>query len=147
VLIGHHGHAEMVGTLGQLPAAAATARQDICHATTNRQDAVKRVAPVADAMIVVGSPNSLNSQRLTEGARRAGYPWAALARWAEDIDWERFGTLRTLGAGAAAPEGLVEDVLKALAARSRLEIETVSAAEESVASPLPRAFRAREAAD
>src|ERR1700747_2621229 len=75
---------------------------------TNRQEAVKRVAPVTDAMIVVGAPNSSNSQRLTEVARRAGCPWAALVQRAEEIDWGRFGALRTLGvtAGASAPERL-----------------------------------------
>ena len=198
VLIGHSGHPEVVGTLGQLPAGAATLvetlehaaaftprdphrlayvtqttlsvddtaeivavlrrrfsdiigpnRQDICYATTNRQEAVKRVAPVADAMIVVGAPNSSNSQRLTEVARRAGCPWAALVQRAEEIDWGRFGALRTLGvtAGASAPERLVDEVLEAFAQRYRLEVETVSAAEENVSFPLPRAFRSREAAD
>jgi len=100
-------------------------------------------------MIVVGAPNSSNSQRLAEVARRAGCPWAALVQRAEEIDWDRFGALRTLGvtAGASAPERLVDEVLEAFAERYRLEIETVSAAEESVSFPLPRAFRAREAAD
>src|SRR5688500_10064173 len=140
LLIGHAGHPEVVGTLGQLPAGAATLietvadvdaftprdpaqlayvtqttlsiddtaeivarlkerfpqivgphKEDICYATTNRQEAVKLVAPRVDAMLVVGAPNSSNSLRLKEVAERAGCPRVALVQRAADIDWAMFG--------------------------------------------------------
>jgi len=192
VLIGHAGHPEVVGTLGQLPdgavrlvetladaqsfipkdenklsfvtqttlslddtaeiAAALKKRfpnivgphkDDICYATTNRQEAVKLVAPLVDAMIVVGSPNSSNSQRLREVSERAGCKVASLVLRAEDIDWNKFGNIRSLGvtAGASAPEVLVEEILDAFAARYRIEAETISAAEEDMFFPLPRPLR------
>ena len=192
VLIGHAGHPEVVGTLGQLPegavklvetlsdAAAFTPKDanklafvtqttlslddtaeivnllkqrfpaivgpqkdDICYATTNRQEAVKRAAPLVEAMIVVGAPNSSNSQRLREVAERAGCAYAALVQRAEDIDWTKFGALRSLGvtAGASAPEVLVEEMLDAFAKRYTLEVETMSAASEEMYFPLPRSLR------
>jgi len=102
-------------------------KEDICYATTNRQLAVKKVAPVVDALIVVGAPNSSNSQR-----QRAG-----------DIDWERFEGIRSLGitAGASAPEVIVEEIMGAFAERYQLHVETVSAAEENEFFPLPRSVR------
>jgi len=121
-------------------------KEDICYATTNRQEAVKRVAPVVDAMIVVGSPNSSNSQRLKEVAERAGCPRAVLMQRAEDIDWDFFSGVKRLGitAGASAPEVLVEEIMGAFAARYTLDIETISAAEEGMFFPLPRPLRERE---
>ena len=118
-------------------------KEDICYATTNRQDAVKRVAPTVDAMIVVGSPNSSNSQRLKETAERAGCPIARLLLRAEDIDWSLYGAISSLGitAGASAPEILVEEIIDAFAARYDVRVETVSTANESVFFPLPRALR------
>jgi 4-hydroxy-3-methylbut-2-enyl diphosphate reductase len=198
VLIGHAGHPEVVGTLGQLPAgsirlvetladaAAFTPKdpnklayvtqttlsvddaaeivallierfpnivgphkEDICYATTNRQDAVKRVAPIVDALIVVGAPNSSNSQRLKEVAERNGCPHAALVQRAEDIDWSKFGAITRLGitAGASAPEVLVEQIIDAFAARYDIQAETVSATEEDVFFPLPRPLRDIAAAE
>jgi 4-hydroxy-3-methylbut-2-enyl diphosphate reductase len=198
VLIGHAGHPEVIGTLGQLPAGAvmlietlAAARafvprdatrlayvtqttlsvdetaeivavlqarfpaivgphkDDICYATTNRQDAVKRVAPLVDAMIVVGSPNSSNSQRLQQVAARAGCPYAVLMQRAQDIDWPAFAGIATLGvtAGASAPEVLVEEILDAFARRYDLRIETVSAVDEDMFFALPRSLRDHEAAE
>jgi 4-hydroxy-3-methylbut-2-en-1-yl diphosphate reductase len=192
ILIGHAGHPEVVGTLGQLPAGAIALvgsvedvealafspdeniayitqttlsvddtaeivsailrrfpnahqppRADICYATTNRQEAVKRAAPMVEAMIVVGSPNSSNSQRLREVAERAGVKIARLVASADQIDWDLFGAVRTLAvtAGASAPEILVEQVLDAFAARFEIEIETLSTADESVSFPLPRTLR------
>jgi len=197
VLIGHAGHPEVVGTIGQLPNGAVclvqtladaqkftprdpdklayvtqttlslddTAeivallkerfpaivgphKEDICYATTNRQEAVKRVAPRVDAMIVVGAPNSSNSQRLKEVAERAGCPHAALVQRAEDIDWRAFGAIRRLGitAGASAPEVLVEEIFDAFAQRYAVTVETVTAADEDVFFPLPRALRENAAA-
>jgi 4-hydroxy-3-methylbut-2-enyl diphosphate reductase len=198
VLIGHSGHQEVVGTMGQLPPGAVhliethddalafvpkdpqklayvtqttlsvddTAdivtvlkerfpsiagphKEDICYATTNRQEAVKRVAGTVDAIIVVGSPNSSNSQRLVEVAERNGCPYAKLVQGAQDIDWSKFGGIKRLGitAGASAPEVLVEEILGAFAARYTLDIETVTAAEEEMFFPLPRPLRGNEAAE
>ena len=192
ILIGHAGHPEVVGTVGQLPAGSITLvetladaatltprdpnnlayvtqttlslddtaeivaelkrrfptivaphKDDICYATTNRQDAVKRVAPKVETMIVVGSPNSSNTQRLKEVAERSGCPRAVLIQRAADIDWSLFGAIRSLGitSGASAPEVLVEEILGAFAERYALEIETVTAVEEDVFFPLPRPLR------
>ena len=198
VLIGHAGHPEVVGTLGQLPEGSITLiqtmddartftpkdpsnlayvtqttlsiddtaeiadilkerfpsitiphKEDICYATTNRQDAVKKVAPLVEAMIVVGAPNSSNSQRLKEVAERSGSKFAALVQRAADIDWDKFGNITSLGvtAGASAPEVLVEEVLDAFAERFHLVVETMAAAEEDVFFPLPRALRPTQAAE
>ncbi|MDJ0930282.1 4-hydroxy-3-methylbut-2-enyl diphosphate reductase [Breoghania sp.] len=192
VLIGHAGHPEVIGTMGQLPegivslieteadarasqprdpdnlawitqttlsvddtsAVVATLREhfpdivaphkdDICYATTNRQEAVKEVAPRADAMIVVGAPNSSNSQRLREVAERAGCPHSVLLQCAEDIDWTTFSGISTLAvtAGASAPEVLVEEIIEAFAARFDVTVETVRTAEETIAFNLPRELR------
>lgn len=136
--------AEIVAILRErFPAMAAPHKEDICYATTNRQEAVKKVAPRVDAMVVVGAPNSSNSQRLREAAERAGCPVAVLVQRAGDIDWSLFDRITSLGvtAGASAPEVLVEEILDAFAARYALEVETVTAAEEDVFFPLPRALR------
>src|SRR4029077_12759058 len=97
----------------RFPAITGPHKEDICYATTNRQEAVKRVAGEVDAMIVVGAPNSSNSQRLREVAVRAGCPFAVLVQRASDIDWPRFAGIERLGvtAGASAPEALVEEVI------------------------------------
>ena len=196
VLIGHAGHPEVVGTMGQLPQGGATLvetlddiarfrpadsdnlafvtqttlsvddtqdmvdalkarfpnivgphKEDICYATTNRQGAVKRVAPLVDAMVVVGSPNSSNSQRLREVAEREGCPLVRLILRAEDIDWSLFGAVRSLGitAGASAPEVLVEEIIDAFAERYEVQVESVSTADESVFFPLPRELRGQAA--
>ena len=198
VLIGHAGHPEVVGTMGQLPPGSITLvetledvekftprdanklayvtqttlsvddtaamvdllkqrfpdisgphKEDICYATTNRQDAVKRVAPIVDAMIVVGAPNSSNSQRLKEVAEKSGCPRAVLMQRAADINWSDFDGVDRLGitAGASAPEVLVEEIMGAFADRYILDIETVTATEEGVFFPLPRPLRDHEAAE
>jgi 4-hydroxy-3-methylbut-2-enyl diphosphate reductase len=118
-------------------------REDICYATTNRQEAVKRVAPIVDALLVVGSSNSSNSQRLKEVAERSGCKLARLVLRAEDVEWDLFSTISTLGitAGASAPEILVEEIMDAFAKRFELHVETVSTADESVFFPLPRELR------
>jgi len=124
-------------------------KEDICYATTNRQEAVKRVAPGVDAMIVVGAPNSSNSQQLKEVAERSGCPYAVLVQRSAEIDWKKFDGVRKIGvtAGASAPEVLVEEVLGAFAERYVLEIETISAAEEGMFFPLPRPLREEQAAE
>jgi 4-hydroxy-3-methylbut-2-enyl diphosphate reductase len=192
VLVGHAGHPEVQGTMGQLPAGSITLvetaedartfqprepdnlawitqttlsiddtaaivavlkgrfpniigphKDDICYATTNRQEAVKRVAPVVDRMLVVGAPNSSNSQRLVEVAERAGCPRAVLIQRASEIDWSVFEGVERIGvtAGASAPEVIVEEVLDAFAARFDINVELVSTAEESVVFSLPRQLR------
>ncbi|PWB78903.1 MAG: 4-hydroxy-3-methylbut-2-enyl diphosphate reductase [Methylocystaceae bacterium] len=192
LLVGHSGHPEVVGTMGQLPDGAVVLvesvesvaalrledesnlayvtqttlslddsleivqaltkrfphivgphKEDICYATTNRQAAVKQVAPQVEAVIVVGSPNSSNSQRLREVAERTGAP-AQLVQGRREIDWSVFGNIRSLGitAGASAPEVLVEEIMDAFAERYEITVETVSAADEDVSFPLPKELRA-----
>jgi 4-hydroxy-3-methylbut-2-enyl diphosphate reductase len=145
-----HDTAEIVELLKRrFPAIVGPHKEDICYATTNRQEAVKRVAPIVDAMIVVGAPNSSNSQRLKEVAARAGCRRAALVQRAADIDWKEFGNIARLGitAGASAPEALVKEITNAFAARYEVSVETVSAAEEGVFFPLPRPLREIQAAE
>jgi 4-hydroxy-3-methylbut-2-enyl diphosphate reductase len=192
VLIGHAGHPEVLGTMGQLPDGAITLvetvedverltprdpqalafvtqttlsvddtagivaalkarfpdivgphKEDICYATTNRQEAVKSVAPRCDAFLVVGSGNSSNSQRLREVAEREGCRVARLVAGASAIDWGEFENISTLGisAGASAPEILVEEIIDAFAERFTVTVETVSTAQENTFFPLPRALR------
>jgi 4-hydroxy-3-methylbut-2-enyl diphosphate reductase len=98
-------------------------------------------------MIVVGSPNSSNSQRLREVAEREGCPLVRLVLRATDIDWTLFGSVRRLGitAGASAPEVLVEEIIDAFAERFAVQVESVSTAEENVFFPLPRELRGQAA--
>ena len=136
--------AQIVAALqARFPKMIAPHKEDICYATTNRQEAVKKVAPMVDAMIVVGSPNSSNSQRLREVAERAGCPLAMLVNRGEDIDWTRYGAISTLGitAGASAPEVLVEEIIDAFAQHYDVTVETVTSTEEDVFFPLPRELR------
>ena len=193
LLIGHAGHPEVIGTMGQLPAGAVTLvesegdaeavevpkgrpvayitqttlavdeaatiiavlqrrfpqvygprREDICYATTNRQAAVKSIAPACDAMLIVGAPNSSNSVRLVEVAKSAGCDQAWLVRRAADIDWRWFDGVHRLGitAGASAPEVLVQEVIAACRERFAVTIEELAVIEESVHFKLPRALTA-----
>ena len=192
VMIGHEGHPETVGTMGQLPAgevllvetpqdvstlevrdperlafvtqttlsvddtadvvAALQARfpsivgphkEDICYATTNRQEAVKAMAPRIDAMLVVGAPNSSNSKRLVEVGAKAGCPYAQLVQRARDIDWRALDGIGSVGitAGASAPEELVTEVIDALRARYEVTVEVVETAQENVEFKVPRVLR------
>jgi 4-hydroxy-3-methylbut-2-enyl diphosphate reductase len=196
VLIGHRGHPEVVGTMGQLPKEAISLvetvedaeafapknpanlafvtqttlsvddtraivevfqlrfpgvrgphKEDICYATTNRQEAVKRVAPNVDAMIVVGSPNSSNSMRLVEVAERAGCKRSELVQRADSIDWDRFTGISRLGltAGASAPETLVDEIIDAFGERFDVTVSTEVTAREDIAFNLPRELRALSA--
>src|SRR4029078_11106427 len=124
-------------------------KEEICYATTKRQLAVKKVAPVVDALIVVGAPNSSNSQRLREVAEREGWQVAVLAPRATDTDWRKFGGITSLGitAGASAPEVIVEEIMDAFAERYTLHVETVPAAKENEFFPLPRKVRPEAAAE
>ncbi len=127
----------------RFPRMATPPKDDICYATTNRQEAVKRIARACERMIVVGSPNSSNSLRLVEVAERAGCPHAVLIQRAGEIDWNMFSGISRLGitAGASAPEVLVEEIIDAFKARFEATVETVTTAEESIAFKLPRELR------
>ena len=117
-------------------------REDICYATTNRQAAVKAIAPEADAMIVIGAPNSSNSMRLVEVAERAGCAKSILVQRATDIDWSLFEGVNRLGltAGASAPEILVEEVIDAFRQRFEVTLEPITVSRERVQFKLPRAL-------
>jgi 4-hydroxy-3-methylbut-2-enyl diphosphate reductase len=135
--------AEMVAALkARFPNIVAPHKEDICYATTNRQEAVKAIAPRSEAMLVIGAPNSSNSMRLVEVAERAGCSYAALVQRAADIDWEALGQPRTVGltAGASAPEVLVDEVIEAFRARFDVTLEMAETVRESVQFKLPRAL-------
>ncbi|WP_339743108.1 4-hydroxy-3-methylbut-2-enyl diphosphate reductase [uncultured Maricaulis sp.] len=189
VLIGHAGHPEVVGTMGQLPDGAITLietiedvadftplnasrlafvtqttlsvddtsaivaalqarfpqieaphKEDICYATTNRQAAVKALAPRSDIVFVIGAPNSSNSVRLVEVAKRAGAPRSQLISSAEDVDWAAIRDIETVGitAGASAPEDLVEDLIAAFRARFDVTVDNIRVTDEDVVFKLPK---------
>ena len=192
VMVGHAGHPEVLGTMGQLPAGevilvetvedvarvtprdpqrlawitqttlsvddtaeivaalqarfpaiVGPAKDDICYATTNRQAAVKAIAPKIDALLVIGAPNSSNSRRLVEVGRSAGCAYAQLVMRAADIDWRALDGISAVGvtAGASAPEVLVDEVIAAFAARYELTVELVETARERVEFKVPRILR------
>jgi 4-hydroxy-3-methylbut-2-enyl diphosphate reductase len=192
VMIGHAGHPETIGTMGQLPpgevllvetpadvaaldvrdperlafitqttlsvddtadmVAALKARfpaivgphkEDICYATTNRQEAVKAMAPLVEAILVVGAPNSSNSRRLVEVGAKAGCGYAQLVQRAADIDWRALEGVRSVGltAGASAPDVLIQEVRDAFAARYDVTELPVVTAEERVEFKVPRVLR------
>lgn len=192
VMIGHAGHPETIGTMGQLPegevllveteadvaglnvrdatqlafvtqttlsvddtkgiVAALQARfpaiigphkEDICYATTNRQEAVKAMAGQIDAMLVVGAPNSSNSRRLVEVAAKNGCGYAQLVQRATDIDWRALEGIAAIGvtAGASAPEVLVNEVIDSLKDRYDVTVELVETAQENVEFKVPRVLR------
>jgi 4-hydroxy-3-methylbut-2-enyl diphosphate reductase len=135
---------EIVSVLqGRFPAIVAPHKEDICYATTNRQEAVKAIAGRCDAVIVVGAPNSSNSQRLVEVAERAGCAKAFLVQRAGEINWALLDGIGTLGltAGASAPEVLVEEIVSACRERFAVTVETVRTAQENVSFRIPRALR------
>jgi len=191
VLIGHAGHPEVEGTLGQLPDGAISLvqsvedartfipadpdnlafitqttlsvddteeivaalrlrfptiagphREDICYATTNRQEAMKRIAPRADLVLVIGAPNSSNSVRLVEVALKAGARKAMLIQRARDIDWAWLDGVEVLGlsAGASAPEILIAETIAALRERFALCVEETTVTREDVIFNVPRAL-------
>ncbi len=192
IMIGHKGHPETIGTMGQLPEgevllvetvedvasvqvrdpdqlafvtqttlsvddtkdiiAALEERfpkivgphkEDICYATTNRQEAVKAVAPKADALLVVGAPNSSNSRRLVEVASRAGCNYAQLVQRATDIDWRALEGISSIAitAGASAPEVLVNEVIDAFSDHYDVTVDLVETAVENVEFKVPRVLR------
>ena len=192
VMIGHAGHPETLGTMGQLPegevllvetvadvdkiaprdpaklafitqttlsvddtadivaalkvrfpAIVGPHKEDICYATTNRQEAVKAIAPKIDALLVIGAPNSSNSKRLVEVGRAAGCGYAQLVQRATDIDWRALDGIRSVGvtAGASAPEVLVNEVIDAFRDRFDVTLERVETARENVEFKVPRVLR------
>jgi len=135
--------AEIVNILQErFPHIAAPAKEDICYATTNRQAAVKEIAPKVDMMIVVGAPNSSNSVRLVEVAGRASSAKAVMVQRGRDLDLATLEGVSRVGitAGASAPEVLVEEVLARLRERYTLEIEEIVVAEEKIIFKLPAAL-------
>ncbi len=192
ILIGHKGHPEVEGTMGQLPSGAISLvtdsfdaeniviknpdkvayvtqttlslrdtttivrtlksrfknlkeqkKKDICYATTNRQEAVKQVAPDVDAMLVVGAPNSSNSMRLVEVAQRAGCKKSILIQRASDIDWQDFTNISSIGisAGASAPEVLVDEIITSFKLRYNISVSTQKFADENISFNLPKELR------
>jgi 4-hydroxy-3-methylbut-2-en-1-yl diphosphate reductase len=140
--------AEIVGVLkARFPAMLGPPKEDICYATTNRQAAVKAIAPKIDWLFVVGSPQSSNSLRLVEVALRAGCANARLVERAADIPWHEIVGVANVGvtAGASAPEQLVEQVIDAFRERFDVTLETVTTARESIAFNVPRGLRAAPA--
>ena len=123
----------------RFPAIRAPRSEDICYATSNRQAAVKAIAPECERMLVIGAPNSSNSLRLAEVAERMGVP-ARLIERAAEIDWDWLGTPETIGltAGASAPEVLVREVLDALGERFHVTEEIADHSPERMIFKLPR---------
>jgi 4-hydroxy-3-methylbut-2-enyl diphosphate reductase len=124
----------------RFPAMAAPHKEDICYATTNRQEAVKRLAEGADLLLVIGSQNSSNSVRLVEVGLRAGAKAARLIDDADHLDWAWLEGVERIGitAGASAPERLVEGLIEALAGRFTVTVEEVNPVRETVTFKLPR---------
>jgi 4-hydroxy-3-methylbut-2-enyl diphosphate reductase len=192
ILIGHKGHPEVIGTMGQLPDGAVTLietaedaealavrdpsklafvtqttlsvddtqeviavlqrrfpeikgpfKEDICYATTNRQEAVKEIAPLIEFLLVVGAPNSSNSKRLVEVGLKNGCPRGALVQRASELNWAELQGLSVIGltAGASAPELLVNEVIDAFRVRYDVSIEKVTTRDENVSFKLPRELR------
>ena len=191
LLIGHAGHPEVIGTMGQVPENAITLietladarsvtppagklayatqttlsvsdtadivaalkqrfpdivephKDDICYATTNRQEAVQQLAAAVERVLVIGAPNSSNSQRLVEVARQAGCPRADLIGSADDIDWAHMQNISHVGltAGASAPEEITLEVIDAFAARFTLSVNEMDGLDEHVSFKLPRQLR------
>lgn len=143
--------AEIVAKLQErFPNIAGPHKQDICYATTNRQQAIAAIADQCERVLVVGAPNSSNSKRLVEVAERAGCPKAYLVQRAADIDWVDLEGIRSVGitAGASAPEVLVNEIVAALSERFDVEVDTVTTTEENVAFNIPRVLRdVRDATD
>jgi 4-hydroxy-3-methylbut-2-enyl diphosphate reductase len=136
--------AEVIAALKhRFPSIQAPRGEDICYATSNRQAAVKAIAPLCDAMLVIGAPNSSNSLRLVEAAERAGAR-AMLVQRGPDVDFDWLAGVKTLGltAGASAPELLVREVVDRLAERYTIDEEQVETAREHMVFKLPRALQA-----
>ncbi len=135
--------AEIVAVLQRrFPTIRGPNKGDICYATTNRQHAVKAIAPRCDVLLVVGAPNSSNSLRLVEVAALNGCPRSMLVQRAAEIDWATIESARTVGvtAGASAPDVLVREVISAIQARFDATVEDVGTVREDVVFSLPKAL-------
>ena len=196
ILIGHKGHPEVIGTMGQLPDGAVRLietvedaetlvvkdpeklafvtqttlsvddtqdviaslqrrfpairgpyKEDICYATTNRQEAVKSIAGRIELLLVVGAPNSSNSKRLVEVGTKNGTPRSMLVQRAAELDWATLQGLSTIGitAGASAPELLVNEIVDSFRQHYEVTVETVTLREENVSFKLPKELRGADA--
>jgi 4-hydroxy-3-methylbut-2-en-1-yl diphosphate reductase len=127
----------------RFPAIRGPLREDICYATTNRQEAVKSIAGRIDLLLVVGAPNSSNSKRLVEVGEKNGCARALLVQRASDLNWAELAGLRTIGvtAGASAPEILVNEIVDAFRSTYDVTVENVVLREENVSFKLPRELR------
>jgi 4-hydroxy-3-methylbut-2-enyl diphosphate reductase len=136
--------AEIVAVLKErFPEIGGPVKEDICYATTNRQNAVKTIAPKIDGLLVIGGPKSSNSLRLVEVAAKAGCKFSFLVERAQDIPWRDLEGAQTIGitAGASAPEVIVNEVVEAIRERYDLNIEVVTTLEERVVFNVPREVR------
>ena len=192
VMIGHEGHPETIGTMGQLPKGEVLLvetpedvtkitprnieklayitqttlsvddtieivkklkarfpnivgphKEDICYATTNRQEAVKAVSPKVDALLVIGAPNSSNSKRLVEVGKSSGCKYSQMVQRASDIDWRALKGVKSIGitAGASAPEILINEVILAISSRFNVTQKIVETAVENIEFKVPRILR------
>ena len=188
IMIGHAGHPETIGTMGQLPYGEVLLveteadvadvkvrdpkqlayitqttlsvddtseivkalktrfpeivgphKEDICYATTNRQEAVKAIAPLSDALLVVGAPNSSNSKRLVEVASKAGCEYSQLVQRAKDIDWRALKSVKSIGvtAGASAPDVLIQEVVEAFSNHYNCLLYTSPSPRDATLSRMP----------
>ncbi len=123
----------------RFPGIVAPKAEDICYATSNRQAAVKEIAPMADLVLVIGAPNSSNSLRLVEVAERCGTPAKLIQRASEiEADWLEGVVTLGLTAGASAPELLVREVIDRLSQWRRVEERQLVTTEENMVFKLPR---------
>ena len=192
IMIGHKGHPETVGTMGQLPIGevllvetiddvqrikpkdnsnlafitqttlsiddtsdiiaalksrfpniVGPSKEDICYATTNRQSAVKEIATKTKNLLVIGAPNSSNSNRLVEVGLKAGCAYSCLIERASEIDWALYKNISSIGltAGASAPDNLVDEVIEAFDERFDTTLELVETAVENIEFKVPKILR------
>lgn len=192
IMIGHKGHPETIGTMGQLPKGEVLLvetpedvskiiprneeklayitqttlsvndtieivkklkdrfpkiigphKEDICYATTNRQEAVKAVSPKVDALLVIGAPNSSNSKRLVEVGKSSGCKYSQMVQRASDIDWRALEGVKSIGitAGASAPEILINEVILSISDRFNVNQKIIETAVENVEFKVPRVLR------
>jgi 4-hydroxy-3-methylbut-2-en-1-yl diphosphate reductase len=127
----------------RFPAIQGPHKEDICYATTNRQESVKAMAAKTNAMLVVGAPNSSNSKRLVEVGAKAGCSYSQLVQRATDIDWRALEGIESIGitAGASAPDVLITEVIDAFKAKYDVTVEVVETAKENVEFKVPRVLR------
>jgi len=192
VMIGHQGHPETIGTMGQLPKGEVMLvekvsdidsitpkdkrrlafitqttlsvddtsevisalqirfpqivgphKEDICYATTNRQAAVKAIASKTSRILVIGAPNSSNSNRLVEVGLKAGCTYAQLIQGAHEIEWENLIGINSIGltAGASAPDQLIDQVIEVFKKKFKVTVEIIETAVENIEFKVPKVLR------